>query len=129
MAGGAIIAVALGVGLVWATRSAGPSSLAEPSPTPEASEAPTPAPFPNVWRIDGIVLDDQNKPIEGVCVGLGPGICTDVNPRTDAKGRWHMDLPKVSVDYEFHFTKPGFKQFDMTARLVTPQTFTIHMTR
>lgn len=106
--------------------SCGPSG---PAATTEAPESPTPAPLPTVWRLDGVVIDESGKPIQGVCVGLGPAVCTDTNPRTDAKGRWFIDLPKAAVDYEFHFTKAGFKQFDMPIRVVTPQTFRITLAR
>ena len=125
IAGIAAVVLAI-VAVVWVAGSRAPAVAVA---TPEPSESPTPAPSPNLWRLDGVVVDEEGKPVEGVCVGLGPAICTDVNPRTDAKGRWYIDLPKAVVDYDFHFTKPGFQQFDMRARVVTPQTFRIRLLR
>jgi hypothetical protein len=109
---------------VYAVRSETPVSSA---PTPEPS--PTATVSPTQWRLDGTVIDAQGRPIEGVCVGVGPAVCTDVNPRTDARGKWHIDLPKVSVDYDFHFTKDGYKPFETRIRPVTHQEFTITMSR
>jgi hypothetical protein len=123
----ALVATVLLVALVLVIR--GPASPVAASATPQTSEAATATPSPTVWRLEGVVMDEQGKPVEGVCVGLGPSICTDVNPRTDAKGRWYIDLPKAVVEYDFHFTKPGFQQFDMHVRAVTSQTFAIRLVR
>ena len=128
MAGAAVLAVLLIVAFVAVIRGAAPP-VTTVTATPEATDTATPTPNAQSWRLDGVVVDEAGKPVEGVCVGLGPAICTDVNPRTDAKGRWFIDLPKVAVDYDFHFTKPGYKQFDMHVRAVTPQTFQITLTR
>jgi hypothetical protein len=78
--------------------------FASPSP-PVATPSPTPTLQAGFWRIEGTVVDDKGKPVSGVCVGVGPAVCTDVNPRTDEQGRWHIDVPQVTVDYDFHFTK------------------------
>jgi hypothetical protein len=126
--GGALLVLALLVGSVWVVRSQGATSAqAAPSPTPTPTMIPSPP--PGVWRIDGVVLDEQGKPVKDVCVGIGPGICTNVNPRTDADGYWSIELPKASVDYDFHFTKAGYKQLDMHIKPVTSQTFTLRLTR
>jgi len=128
MGGAAVLAVVLVIAFVVAIRGAGAPATSVTA-APAASDTATPTPGPQAWRLDGVVIDEQGKPVEGVCVGLGPAVCTDVNPRTDAKGRWFIDLPKASVDYDFHFTKPGYKQFDMHVRAVTSQTFQITLTR
>jgi len=126
IAGAALAALVLIVALVAAVSGAASTVAATPT---AVAESPTPAPSENVWRLAGVVSDEQGTAVEGVCVGVGPAICTDVNPRTDAKGRWFIDLPKAVVEYDFHFTKPGFKQFDMHVRAVTPQTFRITLAR
>lgn len=126
LVGGVVPVMLAIVALVWVAGSRPPAPA---SATPDVAESPTPPPSPNAWRLDGVVMDEQGKPVEGVCVGLGPSICTDVNPRTDAKGRWYIDLPKAAVDYDFHFTRPGFQQLDMRVRAVTSQTFTIRLLR
>ncbi len=111
--------------IVFVVRGPGAAVSASPSPT----QTPIGTLAPGVWRLDGLVIDDAGKPLQGVCVGVGPAICTDVNPRTDSDGKWFIDIPKAAVDYEFHFTKVGYKQFDMPIHAVTSQTFTIKLTR
>jgi len=111
-----------------ASAVAGPK-VAVSSPSPVATATPIGTLAPGMWRLDGIVTDEAGKPLQGVCVGIGPAICTDVNPRTDSDGKWFLDIPKAAVDYEFHFTKVGYKQFDMPIHAVTSQTFFIKLGR
>ena len=88
--------------------------------------APTPYPPPTVeglWRIEGTVIDETNKPIEGVCLAIGPLGCKATSPRSDAAGGFYFDLPPANVDYDFHFTKPGYQQFDVRIHPTGPSTF------
>ena len=51
--------------------------------------APTPTPYPppaveGLWRIEGAVIDASNKPIEGVCLAIGPLGCRATSPKSKA---------------------------------------------
>lgn len=89
---------------------------------------PTPTPYPpptveGLWRIEGHVADEQGKPIEGVCLAIGPVGCQPVSPRSDKDGNFYFDLPVATVEYDFHFTKPGYVQLDAHAKPQGPSTF------
>jgi len=42
---------------------------------------------------------------------------------TDKDGKFYFDLPVANVDYDFHFTKPGYQQFDVRIHPNGPSTF------
>jgi hypothetical protein len=87
---------------------------------------PTPYPPPTVeglWRIEGTVIDETSTPIEGVCLAIGPVGCQPVSPHSDKDGKFYFDLPVASVDYDFHFTKPGYQQLDVRIHPTGPSTF------
>lgn len=87
---------------------------------------PTPYPPPTVeglWRIEGTVIDENQKPIEGVCLAIGPVGCQAVSPRSDKSGKFYFDLPVANVDYDFHFTKPGYQQLDVRIHPTGPSVF------
>jgi carboxypeptidase family protein len=74
-----------------------------------------------VWHVEGRVTDTQLKPVEGVCVAVGPNGCRPTNPRTDADGKWFIDFPQVAVPYDLHFIKQGYKQVDYRLDIKGPQ--------
>ena len=94
----------------------------------QGAPRPTPTPYPpptveGLWRIEGTISDEQNKPIEGVCLAIGPVGCQPVSPHSDKDGKFYFDLPVANVDYDFHFTKPGYQQFDVRIHPTGPSTF------
>ncbi len=96
--------------------------------TQGAASKPTPTPYPpptveGLWRIEGNVIDENQKPIEGVCLAIGPVGCQPVSPRSDKDGKFYFDLPVANVDYDFHFTKPGYQTFDVRIHPNGPSNF------
>jgi len=94
----------------------------------QGAPRPTPTPYPpptveGLWRIEGTIIDETNAPIEGVCLAIGPVGCQPVSPRSDKDGRFYFDLPVANVDYDFHFTKPGYQQLDVRIHPTGPSTF------
>ncbi len=90
--------------------------------------APTPTPYPpppveGLWRIEGAVIDENQKPIEGVCLAIGPLGCRATSPKSDSAGRFFFDLPPANVDYDLHFTKAGYQPFDVRIHPTGPSTF------
>jgi hypothetical protein len=78
-------------------------------PTPPL---PTPTPEPGLWRFEGYVVDEDGKPIENVCIVLGPVPCAPYSPKTDERGHYHIDLaatPNAATPLEFDvfFEIPG----------------------
>ncbi|MFN2520219.1 MAG: hypothetical protein ABR525_04135 [Candidatus Limnocylindria bacterium] len=88
--------------------------LAKPTVPPAT---PTPPPQDGSWRVEGVVVDAQGNPVQGVCVAVGPHGCQSVNPKTDARGVYWVDLPQVTVNWDFHFIKDGYVTAD---RRITP---------
>jgi hypothetical protein len=117
----------LWVGTVMALLIALPLGLAfygSRSGPPAAT--PTPYPPPTVeglWRITGTVIDESNKPIEGVCLVIGPLDCRATSPRSDKDGRYYFDLPVANVDYDLHFIKAGYQQLDVRIHPTGPGEF------
>lgn len=90
--------------------------------------APSPTPYPpptveGLWRIQGTVIDETNGPIEGVCLAIGPVGCQPVSSRSDKDGNFYFDLPVANVDYDLHFTKPGYQPFDVRIHPTGPSNF------
>jgi hypothetical protein len=102
------------------------SSVGAPKPTPTPYPPPT---VEGLWRIEGTVVDQDQKPIEGVCLAIGPVGCQPVSPRTDKDGKLYFDLPVANVDYDFHFTKPGYQQLDARVHPTGPSAFAYVMRR
>jgi hypothetical protein len=89
---------------------------------------PTPTPYPpatveGLWRIEGTIIDESQKPIEGVCLAIGPVGCQPVSPHSDRDGKFYFDLPVANVDYDLHFTKPGYQQLTVRIHPNGPSTF------
>lgn len=138
----ALLVLLLFVGL-FAFRSESPAAKAPPTltppPTVTAATPPAGTPFrlitpgPTVpaghWRWRGAVVDVDDKPIEGVCVHIGPGDCRFNSIRTDEKGQWVIDFPQVDVFYDFHFIKEGYRQVDDRIRTQAPGDLRTRMVR
>jgi hypothetical protein len=100
----------------------------------QGAPKPTPTPYPpptveGLWRIEGTILDENQKPIDGVCLAIGPVGCQPVSPRSDKDGKFYFDLPVANVDYDFHFTKAGYQQVDAKVHPTGPATFVYVMRR
>jgi hypothetical protein len=118
----------LWVGTVMLVLIALPLALAFYGSRLSAGPPPTPTPYPpptveGLWRIEGTVIDENQKPIEGVCLAIGPVGCQPVSPRSDKNGKFYFDLPVANVDYDFHFTKPGYQNLDVHAHPTGPSLF------
>jgi hypothetical protein len=83
--------------------------VATPTPRPEAT--PTPTPDPAVWRIQGYVVDEDGKPLEAVCVVVGPHGCQRFSPHTDERGHYFLDVAhgEIRTMFDFYFEMPGHK--------------------
>jgi hypothetical protein len=83
--------------------------VATPTPRPEAT--PTPTPDPALWRIQGYVVDEDGKPLEAVCVVVGPHGCQRYSPHTDENGHYFLDVAhgEVTTSFDFYFEMPGYK--------------------
>ncbi len=141
--GAVLLTIAVVIGVALATRSATPAARAVPTASrlqPEPTAATPPAegtpfrlltPGPTVpaghWRWKGSVIDQDNKPLAGVCVHIGPGECRFNSIRTDEEGRFVIDFPQVDVVYEFHFIKEGYQQVDESIRTQAPGELNIRM--
>ena len=117
-----------------ATASPTTQQIAEPSAaTPPAEGTPfhlnTPGPTVPAghWRWTGDVIDQDGKPLPGVCVHIGPGDCQFNSIRTDEKGKWVIDFPQVGVQYDFHFVKDGYQKVDYSIRTQAPGDFEVRM--
>ena len=80
------------------------------SPPPSPRSSPTPE--PGLWRLEGYIVDDSGKPIENVCVVIGPVPCTQYSPKTDERGHYFVDIAAAGTNtvllaYDFYFEIPG----------------------
>jgi hypothetical protein len=110
--------------------SGGPGSGA-PSAAPSATPTTTPpgaTPLPPLARgfarLTGQVVDAQSgRGIPDACVSLGP--CMTVSTRTDANGRWTLDLPVGGgrLDWGLEFTKAGYVTATLNVRSRTGYIF------
>ena len=58
-----------------------------------------------------------------MCLAIGPLGCRATSPRSDSQGRFFFDLPPANVDYDLHFTKAGYQQFDARIHPTGPSQF------
>jgi len=112
--------------------TASPEPAASASSAPVASTqppaTPTPSPDPGLWRLEGAVVNDAGEPIPGVCVAIGPHGCLPGSPHTDDRGVYYIDFPQVpTIDYDLHFTKPGYQQYDVRLRPAGPAIFNVRL--
>ena len=80
------------------------------SPPPAPRSSPTPE--PGLWRLEGYIVDEAGKPIENVCVVIGPVPCAQYSPHTDERGHYFVDIgaagsQTVLLAYDFYFEIPG----------------------
>jgi hypothetical protein len=80
------------------------------SPPPAPRSSPTPE--PGLWRLEGYIVDESGKPIENVCVVIGPVSCQQFSPHTDERGHYFVDIAAVGsqtvpLAYDFFFEIPG----------------------
>lgn len=93
--------------------------------SPPPPPTPTPAPPEGTWRWEGVVVDEKGKPIEDVCIAVGPHGCQPTSVRTDKRGVWFIDFPQAPVDYDLHFTKKGYPQYDVRITPTSPWTLNV----
>jgi len=134
----ALLLAASVIGACGSPQATNASPTAQPIPEPTAATPPaegTPfrlnTPGPTVpaghWRWTGDVIDQDGKPLPGVCVHIGPGDCQFNSIRTDEKGKWVIDFPQVDVEYDFHFVKDGYQKVDYSIRTQAPGQFEVRM--
>jgi len=80
------------------------------SPPPAPRSSPTPE--PGLWRLEGYIVDESGKPLENVCVVIGPVPCSQYSPKTDERGHYFVDIAAagsntVLLAYDFYFEIPG----------------------
>ncbi len=80
------------------------------SPPPAPRSSPTPE--PGLWRLEGYIVDESGRPLENVCVVIGPVPCAQYSPKTDERGHYFVDISAVAnqtllVNYDFYFEIPG----------------------
>ena len=115
-----LVLIALPLGFAYyGTRTA------PPTPVPTASLGPgSPPPLvEGLWRMEGSVVDETGKPIDGVCLAIGPLGCRATSPKSDAAGKFYFDLPPANVDYDLHFSKTGYLTLDVRIHPNGPSTF------
>ncbi|MDQ2915088.1 MAG: hypothetical protein M3T56_17835 [Chloroflexota bacterium] len=86
----------------------GASIPVSPPPAPRSSATPE----PGLWRLSGYIVDESGKPIENVCVVIGPVACQQYSPHTDERGHYFVDIAAVGSqtllqDFDFFFEIPG----------------------
>src|SRR6267378_3883102 len=79
--------------------------------SPPAAPRSSPTPEPGLWRIEGYVVDEDGKPLENVCVVIGPIACSQYSPHTDERGHYFVDIAAVGTNtvllaYDFYFEIP-----------------------
>jgi hypothetical protein len=79
--------------------------------SPPSAPRPTASPEPGLWRLEGYVVDEQGKPIENVCVVIGPVGCQPYSPHTDERGNYSFDVAAspLLTNYDFYFEMPGYR--------------------
>jgi hypothetical protein len=79
---------------------------------PPAAPRSSPTPEPGLWRLEGYLVDEQGKPVENVCVVIGPVSCAQYSPHSDERGHYFVDIAAagsqtVLLAYDFYFEIPG----------------------
>jgi hypothetical protein len=80
--------------------------------SPPRAPRSSPTPEPGLWRLEGYIVDESGKPIENVCVVIGPVSCQQYSPKTDERGHYFVDIAAagsntVLLAYDFYFETPG----------------------
>lgn len=81
------------------------------TPSPKPAATPRPTVDPAMWRIEGTVVDEAGKPLEAVCVVVGPHGCQPFSPHTDETGYYFLDVAhgEIKTTFDFYFEMPGHK--------------------
>jgi hypothetical protein len=95
------------------------------TPSPDPNARPTPTPDQKLWRLDGYVVDESGKPLEAVCVVLGPLGCQTYSPKTDERGYWFIDIAAGHTLFDVYFTMPGHKTVWWRTIPERPTTFNV----
>ena len=112
-----LVLIALPLGFAfYGSRTAAPT----PAPTPTLYQPPL---VEGLWRMEGSVVDEAGKPLEGVCLAIGPLGCRATSPKSDAAGKFYFDLPPANVDYDLHFSKTGYQTLDVRIHPSAPSLF------
>jgi hypothetical protein len=82
------------------------------SVNPPSAPRSSPTPEPGLWRLEGYIVDESGKPIENVCVVIGPVPCAQYSPHTDERGHYFLDIAAVGsqtvpLAYDFYFEMPS----------------------
>jgi hypothetical protein len=81
------------------------------TPSPKPAATPIPTPDPAMWRLEGTVVDEAGKPLEAVCVVVGPHGCQRFSPHTDESGHYYVDVAhgSLTTTFDLYFEMPGRK--------------------
>ena len=93
-----------------------------PTPVPTPTSYPPPL-VEGLWRMEGSIVDEAGKPVEGACLAIGPLGCRATSPKSDAAGKFYFDLPPANVDYDLHFSKTGYQTLDVRIHPSAPSVF------
>jgi hypothetical protein len=98
--------------------------------SPPPAPGPTATPEPGLWRVEGFVVDEAGKPIENVCVVIGPVSCQLFSPKTDERGHWFVDVAAaatalVQLEFDFYFEQPGRETVWLRANPQGPTVFNL----
>jgi hypothetical protein len=97
---------------------------------PSPPSHPTPTPDPEIWRFEGVVVDEAGDGIPGVCVIIGPHGCQPGSIRTNEDGRYWIDVPqKATVVYDLYFAKEGYQVVWYRAQPDGPTRFNVLLRR
>ena len=102
---------------------AGSAKINTPPPDPNATA--TPSPQPNLWRIEGYVVDESGAPLSRVCVVLGPLGCKDWSPKTDDRGYYFFDVATGNTIFDIYFEMPGHRTVWWKAIPTGPTSFNV----
>jgi hypothetical protein len=95
----------------------GPSGTVVMIAATQPPATPTPGIGPGAdYRMEGVVVDASGAPLVNVCIVIGPNGCRDHSPHTDARGVYFIDFPAGEVEYDLHFIKDGYTEFDQRVK-------------
>lgn len=96
----------------------------------KAPATPTPSPDPDLWRVEGVILDEATKlPLHQVCVVIGPHGCQRGSIRTDSRGVFAIDVPKnPSIVYDLYFVRDGYWTVWLRIKPTGPSVYNLALT-
>ncbi|MGH2796422.1 MAG: hypothetical protein ACRDM0_01820 [Thermoleophilaceae bacterium] len=86
---------------------------------------PTAPPDPGLWRIEGVVVDEDGEPLVEVCIVIGPHGCQPFGPRTDERGAWFLDVAEGGAEFDFYFVKTGYQTIHWHVKPTGPTIFNV----